>query len=68
MCNAVTELKKIPARHLKTGNMYFIVADNVLECTNGREDIPYVVYQNSEGMLFCREREQFWQKFEKINV
>ena len=54
--------------HKKTGNVYSIVHDNVIECTNGREDRKYVVYQNEAGMLFCREAGEFWQKFDLAHL
>ena len=39
---------------------------NVIECTNGREDKKYVVYMSAHtGMKFCREADEFYQKFEK---
>lgn len=54
------------ARHIKTGNIYTVLAKNVCECTNSREDLMYVVYMNKEGMVFCREQEEFNQKFELV--
>ena len=51
-------------KHIKTGNIYTVLAKNVCECTNGREDLMYTVYMNKEGMVFCREQEEFNQKFE----
>lgn len=54
------------AKHLKTGNIYYLLNDRVIECTNGREDIKYTVYMNQEGMVFCRESDEFSQKFELL--
>lgn len=52
--------------HNKTGNTYYLIMDNVIECTNGREEKKYVVYMSaSTGMKFCREAEEFYQKFTK---
>lgn len=51
-------------KHKKTGNKYQIVHAQVIECTNGREDIDYVVYTNGDK-IFCREAKEFYQKFEK---
>lgn len=31
-------------KHNKTGNKYQVLYAQVIECTNGREDIDYVVY------------------------
>ena len=39
---------------------------DVIECTNGREDKKYVVYMSVyTSMKFCREADEFYQKFEK---
>lgn len=51
------------AIHKKTGNIYHVLNDNVIECTNGREDIRYVVYYR-EGKTFCREYNEFIKKFD----
>lgn len=57
----------IAFRHKKTGNIYYVVMDDVIECTNGREEKKYVVYMSaSTGMKFCREADEFYQKFEKL--
>lgn len=51
-------------KHLKTGNIYTVLAEAV-ECTNGREDLHYIIYTNGD-MLFCREKKEFSVKFQKI--
>lgn len=53
-------------KHNKTGNIYCLVLKDVIECTNGREEKKYVVYMNTEHMLFCREADEFYQKFTKL--
>lgn len=50
-------------KHKKTGNYYVMRKDPVIECTNGQEDIKKVLYTNGE-LWFCREQEEFNQKFE----
>ena len=50
--------------HNKTGNRYMVIYSQVTECTNGREDIDYVVYTNGDK-IFCREAKEFYQKFTK---
>lgn len=50
-------------KHLKTGNVYVEIMRDIIECTNGREEKKYVVYKNNEGMIFCREQEEFDSKF-----
>lgn len=49
--------------HKKTGNTYFLLNDELIECTNGREDKKYCLYVNLEGMVFVREHDEFYQKF-----
>ena len=48
--------------HNKTGNIYYIITDNAIECTNGREDIRMVVYTR-DGLIFTREYNEFIKKF-----
>lgn len=57
--------KPIRFIHKKTGNTYFLLNDDLIECTNGREEKKYCLYVNIEGMVFVRERDEFYQKFEK---
>lgn len=52
-------------KHNKTGNIYVAVSSQVIECTNGREDINYVVYTNGDK-IFCREAAEFYQKFTRL--
>ena len=58
--------KHRPVIHKKTGNKYFVLHDNVIECTNGREELKYVIYENAHGMKFCREQNEFNEKFENV--
>lgn len=48
--------------------MYILLNDDLIECTNGREDKKYCLYVNLEGMVFVREHDEFYQKFEKWEV
>lgn len=57
--------KPIRFTHKKTGNIYILLNDELIECTNGREEKTYCLYVNLEGMVFVRERDEFYQKFEK---
>lgn len=52
----------VRAMHVKTGKLYTILNSDVIECTNGREELRYVVYTDG-SMVFCRERKEFWRKF-----
>ena len=60
MPRIITEGTKF--KHNKTGNIYVAISGQVIECTNGREDINYVVYTNGDK-IFCREAAEFYQKF-----
>lgn len=51
--------------HNKTGNIYAVIQTDMIECTNGREEKKYVAYCNMSGQIFCREQEEFYQKFTK---
>ena len=59
-------------RHKKTGNIYVVIYDEAIECTNGRENIDYTVYtsindvKDMSGKIFVRQTNEFYQKFEKI--
>lgn len=63
-------------KHLKTGNEYVVLNEDVIECTNDRADkgITYVVYAKKAAdgigidysMIFCREQEEFWRKFKRL--
>ena len=57
------EFPTIPYTHNKTGNTYYVLTQNVIECTNGREEKKYTIYVNDKGQLFCRESAEFDQKF-----
>lgn len=52
--------------HNKTGNIYILLNDDLIECTNGREDKKYCLYVNLEGMVFVREHDEFYQKFTRL--
>ena len=45
-------------KHIKTGNIYKIVG-KALNTTNGQKEQEMVIYQNSDGMLFCKELKEF---------
>lgn len=51
--------------HLKTGNEYYVIKRDIIECTNGREEKRYVLYYR-DGKFFCREQVEFDQKFRKL--
>lgn len=52
--------------HNKTGNIYILLNDQLIECTNGREEKKYCLYANKEGKIFVREHDEFYNKFTKL--
>ena len=55
-----------PHVHLKTGNKYYVLDYNVIDCTNSHNDARCVLYMNTEGKLFVREFEEFNEKFVRL--
>lgn len=53
-------------KHNKTGNTYILLNDDLIECTNGREEKKYCLYSNTEGKIFVREHDEFYDKFTKL--
>jgi hypothetical protein len=55
-------------KHLKTGNIYQMVRDDVINCTNANDDQIMVLYRREDcpELIFVREKEEFYQKFEEI--
>ncbi len=54
-------------KHLKTGDTYYMIRDDVKNCTNANDKQIMVLYKR-EGypdLLFVREKEEFYKKFEK---
>lgn len=54
-------------KHLKTGDTYYLIRDDVKNCTNANDKQIMVLYKR-EGypdLLFVREKEEFYKKFEK---
>ena len=51
--------------HLKTGHIYYVVNDNVINATNHDDGVIMVLYVNTDNMCFVRERNEFWQKFRR---
>lgn len=56
-------------KHKKTGHIYYVILDDVIECTNGREELHYTVYMSAvTTQKFCRERNEFLEKFEAVKL
>ncbi len=55
-------------RHLKTGNIYEMVRDDVINATNANSEQIMVLYKSNlhRGKLFVREKNEFYEKFKMI--
>lgn len=56
-------------RNKKTGKMYDMLY-KAIDCTNARDGTRVVVYRKHEdysGVVFVRELEEFYEKFEIVN-
>ncbi len=55
-------------RHLKTGNIYEMVRDDVINATNANSEQIMVLYKSDlhPGKLFVREKTEFYEKFKPI--
>ena len=53
--------------HNKTGNIYELIRDDVINCTNANDHQTMVLYKNPQypDLLFVREKAEFHQKFTK---
>lgn len=54
--------------HIKTGNIYEMVRDDVINCTNANDDQVMVLYKRPEypDLIFVREKNEFFQKFKEL--
>lgn len=52
--------------HNKSGKHYILLNNNIIECTNGREEKKYALYANLEGQIFCRKFAEFIKKFTRM--
>lgn len=57
-------------KHLKTGNTYEMVRDDVINCTNANDHQIMVLYKRPEypELIFVREKEEFYEKFSPIET
>lgn len=55
-------------KHLKTGNIYEMLRDDVINCTNANDEQIMVLYKNDNypDKIFVREKSEFYLKFEEI--
>lgn len=54
-----------PFVHKKTGNIYYVLFENVLDATNARPGNKVVLY-SKDDLLFVRDAEEFFEKFEEV--
>ena len=52
-------------RHNKTGNIYVVLREDVINCTNINSEQIMVLYQNPniKDKIFVREKIEFYEKF-----
>jgi hypothetical protein len=57
-------------RHLKTGDIYEMVREDVINCTNVNDHQIMVLYKRPEypELIFVREKTEFYEKFKSIEL
>lgn len=57
-------------KHLKTGNIYEMLRDDVINCTNVNDGQVMVLYKSDKhpDMIFVREKTEFYSKFEPLKT
>ena len=55
-------------RNIKNGNLYEVIRDDVINCTNANDDQIMVMYKSLEHpeLLFVREKSEYYVKFEEV--
>ena len=55
-------------KHLKTGNIYEVIRDDVVNCTNANDDQIMVLYKTERypDKIFVREINEFNEKFKPL--
>ena len=55
--------------NIKNGNIYEVIRNDVINCTNANDNQIMVLYKSLEHpeLLFVREKSEFEIKFEKLN-
>ena len=55
-------------RNIKNGNLYEVIRDDVINCTNANDDQIMVMYKSLDHpeLLFVREKSEFYVKFEEV--
>ncbi len=52
-------------RNIKKGTVYEVIQTGIINCTNAQDGEKMVLYSNGE-LTFCREENEFYKKFEKV--
>ena len=55
-------------RHLKTGNIYEMLRNDVINATNANTEQVMVLYKSDlyPDKLFVREKNEFYEKFKQL--
>lgn len=55
-------------KHLKTGDIYELVRDDIINCTNANDHQIMVLYKRDgyPELIFVREKGEFFDKFQAI--
>lgn len=55
-------------KNIKNGNIYEVIRDDVINCTNANDDQIMVLYKSEEhpDLIFVREKNEFHIKFTPI--
>ncbi len=55
-------------RNIKNGNLYELIREDVINCTNANDNQIMVMYKSIDHpeILFVREKTEFYLKFEKV--
>ena len=54
--------------HIKTGDTYELIRDDVKNCTNANDKQIMVLYKRPDypDLIFVREKEEFFLKFKQV--
>ena len=53
-------------KHKKTGNIYYLLLDDIIDATNAQDGQRMCLYVNQSNQLFVREYDEFFIKFEEL--
>ena len=55
-------------KNIKNGNIYEVIREDVINCTNANDNQIMVLYKSEEhpDMLFAREKSEFYVKFVEV--